>query len=145
VRQPYQECIEAVDIQDTVVDRRLSEVEGRITALERSLNWWTLFSATALPVVLSIFIAVLGAGWFLTGRLDAQGRRLSGRLEEQGQRLGKLEQQVYNLNERTARVEQQVSDVDQRLTRVEEKVDQVLAALNDLRARPLPQPSVAFR
>jgi hypothetical protein len=76
-------------------------------AIEKAATWWRLFTATALPIVIAIFIAA----WIQNGRFD----EISKRMDEHRQRMDRIEQRMDRLEEGNRQVLAKLEELSQRL------------------------------
>jgi prefoldin subunit 5 len=99
-----------------VVDPEFSELKKQVTNLQvemaelkKTASWWHQFSSTALPIIITIIIAVWAGIVTQSGRFESLERRIE-----------RLEQNQLEMNQRLARVEQNQLEMNQRLTQIQE-------------------------
>lgn len=104
----------AADIQEVVVERRLAELEADIAVLKRSMSWWHQFSATALPIMLSLVLSVFAMIVVQNGRFDELSKRIDSvesRLSTVGDRIDTMGTRVDTMGTRVDTVRDHVEQL----------------------------------
>lgn len=93
-----------------VVDPEFSELKKQVTNLQvemaelkKTASWWHQFSSTALPIIITIIIAVWAGIVTQSGRFESLERRIE-RLE---QNQLEMNQRLTQIQETLRRLEQQ--------------------------------------
>jgi len=69
---------------------RIQYLETQLTALEKASSWWRQFTSTALPIMVTILVAVWAAITVQSGHFA----ELSKRIDDTNRRIDSLEQRV---------------------------------------------------
>ncbi|MBI3948999.1 MAG: hypothetical protein HY314_00880 [Acidobacteria bacterium] len=83
------------------------KLEARVIAAEKAGTWWRLFTATALPIVLAIFVAA----WIQSGRFD----EISKRIDSVERRIDRIEQRMDHIEQTNQQILSKLQEMSQRV------------------------------
>lgn len=99
----------AIDPELSDLKKQVASLQVEVAELKKMTGWWHQFSSTALPIIITIAIAVWAG---ITIQSD-QFRDVNDRLESLERRIERLEQNQSETNQRLARIEEMLRRSEQ--------------------------------
>lgn len=99
----------AIDPEFSELKRQVANLQVEMAELKKMTGWWHQFSSTALPIIITIAIAV----WAAVATQSSRFQDITSRFES-------VERRFDGLERRIERLEQNQADTNQRLARIEE-------------------------
>jgi prefoldin subunit 5 len=100
-----------VDPEFAELKRQVAGLQVEMAELRKTTSWWHQFSATALPIIITIVIAV----WAGITTQNSRFQDVTSRFES-------VERRIENIERRIEKVEQNQVEMNQRLARSEESL-----------------------
>ncbi|MBI3951830.1 MAG: hypothetical protein HY314_15380 [Acidobacteria bacterium] len=99
----------AIDPEISELKRQVASLQVEVAELKKMAGWWHQFSSTALPIIITIAIAV----WAAVATQSSRFQDIASRFESLERRIERLEQNQAETNQRLAHIEEMLRRSEQ--------------------------------
>jgi len=106
-----------VDPEFAELKKQVANLQVEMAELKKTASWWHQFSSTALPIIITIIIAVWAGIVTQSGRFESVERRF----ESLERRVERLEQDMKVVMANQAETNQRLAQIQDTLRRLEQQ------------------------